>query len=409
MARSGRLLAAAKGDGAVAVGLMVGNVLGYVLALVAARRLGPASFGELSALLAVIVVLAVIPTGVQTVVARAVAQHADHPLVALGRTDVATRSALLSVLMVPPVLSLGLALDASWLASVFAALLVGPLLVLGWAQGIEQGREKFGALAMLLLLNNGGRAVGAVLGVIAWDSVPGALGGALAAAVLAAAYAWITAGDEEHPRGRHRGWGAGDVGRASAALLALFLCTNVDVLLARTVLAAEPAGIYAAGAVMAKVAFWLPQFAAVTALPRLADPDRRDSALRVSTGIVIVSSALIVLACVVGREPVVRAIGGAEYGALTGALPWFAVAGGLWALNQVYLYDALARRAGHPARWLWAALIAMVGLVLVLGVDSVRGVVITVCGCAAASFMAYLVQSSRLPGQVVVPGHSPGL
>ena len=248
-----------------------------------------------------------------------------------------------------------------------------------------------------------------LLGVIACDSVPGALGRALTAAVLAAAYAWLTAGEEEpSARARHRGWGAVDVGRASAALLALFLCTNVDVLLARTVLDAEPAGIYAAGAVVAKVAFWLPQFAAVTALPRLADPDRRDSALRVSTWIVTVSSALIVVACVVGRDPVVRAIGGAEYGALTDTLPWFAVAGGLWALNQVYLYDALARRAGHPARWLWAALIAMVGLVLVLGVDSVRGVVTTVCGCAAASFAAYLVQSSRLPDQDVVPGHSPG-
>ncbi len=409
MARSGRLLAAARGDGAVAVGLMVGNVLGYLLALVAARLLGPAGFGELSALLAVIVVLAVLPTGVQTVVARAVAQGADHPLAALGRTVVVARSTLLSILAIPPVLAIGLALDASLLGCVFVALLLGPLLVLGWAQGIRQGQEEFVPLAVLLLLNNGGRAIGAVIGIVVFDSVAGALGGALLAAWLAATYAWIRAPRDRPQRSARGRWGAGDVSRASAALLALFLCTNVDVLIARAVMDAEPAGIYAAGAVVAKVAFWLPQFAAVTALPRLADPERRASALLGSTRIVAGSCALIVLACVIGRDLLVRVVGGASYGALTETLPWFAVAGGLWALNQVYLYDALAHRAAHPARWLWLALLAMVAMVLALRIDSVGGIVTTVCFCAAGSLVIYVLQSSRLAPQDVVPGHSPGL
>jgi hypothetical protein len=53
------------------------------------------------------------------------------------------------------------------------------------------------------------------------------------------------------------------VGRPLEGILALFLLTKVDLPLARHFLAASDSGLYAAGAIIAKVAYWGPQFLVV--------------------------------------------------------------------------------------------------------------------------------------------------
>ena len=68
-----------------------------------------------------------------------------------------------------------------------------------------------------------------------------------------------------------------EVGTATSGLLGLFLLANVDVLLARHYLDQAAAGRYALGAVVAKIAFWAPQFVVTVIFPRLvgaADPRR---------------------------------------------------------------------------------------------------------------------------------------
>lgn len=394
MARLGRSTIDARGSGSVAVGLMVGNVLGYVLALVAARRLGPTSFGELSALLALVIVLAVIPTGLQTVIARAVAEGAPHPLLMLSRARWCGLAAALGAAAVVPLVAVGQALHASVLGCALVGLTTAPLLILGWCQGVCQGQERLGRLGVLLVLNNGGRAVGGLVGVAVWRSSTGAIAGAWLAALVAAgvALAWAPP-DQPEPAARF-GWSSAlEVGRASSALLALFMCTGADVVLARTVLDPHAAGIYAAGAVVSKIAFWLPQFAAVTALPRLVDPNRRADALRVSLLVVGASSALVVGGCLLARDTVVEVVGGAEYVELTTVLPWFALLGGLWAFGQLFLFDALARRVRYPGLWLWLALVLLVTAVLGLSMSTVEGIVAAACLSAAGCVTIYAARA----------------
>ena len=54
---------------------------------------------------------------------------------------------------------------------------------------------------------------------------------------------------------------------ASHALLALYVATSIDVLLARFWLPGAESGVYAVGALVSKVAFWLPSFVAVVTFP----------------------------------------------------------------------------------------------------------------------------------------------
>ena len=53
-------------------------------------------------------------------------------------------------------------------------------------------------------------------------------------------------------------------------LLAFFAFTNLDVLLARHLFSSTDAGVYAAGAILAKTCLFLPTFVLVVAFPTMA-------------------------------------------------------------------------------------------------------------------------------------------
>ena len=55
---------------AVAIGLAVANVATYIYTVLAARLLGPQSYGALASLMAVLLVISVIQLGIQTTAAR---------------------------------------------------------------------------------------------------------------------------------------------------------------------------------------------------------------------------------------------------------------------------------------------------------------------------------------------------
>src|SRR6266487_3548551 len=244
----------------IAPAMAVGNGLNYAFNLVMLRMLEPAAYGALGALLAVILIGTVPGLALQVVVAR-------HTALRAGDRQAVTEL---------------------WLA---ANLL--PLPIVSALQGMLLGAQRFGALAASMLLNAAARlAVGVGL-VAAGYGVDGALAASVAGSVLAmlpplALLRPALAGRLRRPR--PRGWRTApigaeplggllspgtaalgrEVGAAALAFLGLLLLTNVDLLLARHYLAAEASGLYAAGAVVAKIAFWAPQFVATIVFPRLA-------------------------------------------------------------------------------------------------------------------------------------------
>src|SRR4029450_9466752 len=82
--------------------------------------------------------------------------------------------------------------------------------------------------------------------------------------------------------GRARSWmrllpsGLGrEVAGATTAILRLFVLAHPDVPLARHHLDADASGLYAAGAVVAKVAYWAPQVVMLIVFPRLVTSGTR--------------------------------------------------------------------------------------------------------------------------------------
>jgi hypothetical protein len=179
-----------------------------------------------------------------------------------------------------------------------------------------------------------------------------------------------------------------EVGGATTGLLGLFLLANLDVLLARHYLDRAAAGRYALGAVVAKIAFWAPQFVVTVVFPRLvggADPRRLlgTSALMIGGFGGLLAATLAVAD---GLGLAVPVLGGG-YAGLGPLLPLFAALGTGLALVQLLLFEGIATRDRRMGRAVVVALVAEVALVA----GPLHGSVGQVAGAALAVVTALAV------------------
>jgi O-antigen/teichoic acid export membrane protein len=395
----------------IAPAMAAANLLNYAFNLVMSRLLGPAGYGALGALLALVLVGTVPGVALQAVVARHTTLAGSDvgrlwSRVLLAVVVVGAALGLLTLLVSPAIAaflhlpSLGPCL---WLA---AALL--PLPLLSAVQGMLQGREWFGVLAAVLLVAAAGRlAVG--LGL-----VEGGLGveGALAATAVGSALAVLVAvprlrarGSWERPaagwrwprRGSPAAAVGGEVATAAAGVLGLLLLANVDVLLARHFLPAEASGLYAAGAVLTKIAFWAPQFVVTLVFPRLVTAADRRRLLGRSAAVVAAVGAPLVVAAAVAPQLAARLSFGEAYLDVGPTLPLFAALGTGLALVQLALFTGMATADRAMYRLLLAGVAAEAVLVAVFLHDSVAEIVGAALAVVAALLAIGFALALRAP------------
>ncbi|MGI9196267.1 MAG: oligosaccharide flippase family protein [Candidatus Nanopelagicales bacterium] len=400
----------------VAVALGVAQVLAYAVSVIAARRLGPEQFGVFAALLGILLIGSVLAMGIQAVAARRLVHLA--PDLRGGASRDILRDGLIgglavagATVLVSPLLLWLLRLDA-WGPILLAAVAFIPITVAGAQYGVAQGRESYGRLAAVYLCVGLGRGIGGIAGALLAGTVLGTMAG-LALGTIAGALVgqWVIA-----PLARGHGERVahffGETFHATHALLALFVLTNIDVLLARALLTPYQAGEYGVGAVIAKVAFWLPQFITVVAFPRFADT-RRARATVVSLASVAGMGLLVVVATAALPTLVVGFVGGSAYEDLAPVAWMFAAIGALFALAQALLLTRLAvddRRAVFAVWGSAALLAALAWLVMprtVAGLAAsalTAGAVLAVVGVVTTSVelrrLRYSVTTARGSGQL---------
>jgi O-antigen/teichoic acid export membrane protein len=364
----------------LAAGMAVANAGNYAFNLALAFLLGPAAYGALAALLALVLVGSVPGLALQAVVARRTrlagaagraAWPATRPLVLWAGLGLAVLAALAAPLLVR-FLHLGSALPVLWLA-----LALAPTPLLFAAQGLLQGQERFGALAAVMVAGAAGKLAAGLALAAAGLGVSGALAGVAAGGALAALAGLRLA--VPATRGAPVGWvgvrraqgGAGghqplwrEVGTATTGLLGLFLLANLDVLLARHYLDQAASGRYALGAVVAKIAFWAPQVVVTVVFTRLvvaADPRRL---LAGSAALVAGFGALLAGGLAAAdRLGLAVPVLGRGYAGLGPLLPLFAALGTALALVQLLLFEGIATRDRRMGRAVVAALAAEAALV----------------------------------------------
>jgi O-antigen/teichoic acid export membrane protein len=387
------------GAGLVAAAITAMNVATYGFTLIAARLLAPEHFGELTALMGVLLVGNVVALGLQATTARRLAtrqgpeEYADVIRAARRATWIAAGSVVGIALAISPLLRWTLDLTSWWSAGLVAATL-GPLTVFGTQAGIAQGSRRWGRLAVLYAAMGGGRLLLGSLAAAIDPSPTTAMAGVLLGALVPVAAGWSLLRSDAPDRGPDDGRSVlAETLHGTHALLAYFALTNADAVLARVVFSPHDSGVYAAGLIVTKACLFLPQFVTVVAFPDLARAgDNRTR--RLAAGLIAALGGCVVVGTWLLPDLALAFVGGEEYAEVRELLPLFALEGSTFALLHLLLYDALARRRRMIAAALWVALVAATGVALAV-VDRIGPLPIVMTVAAAGVAGAAVLPMAR--------------
>ena len=350
-----------------AAGMMAMNVLVYAFTLAASRLLGPQQFGGVSAFLAVLMVANVGALALQATAARRIAtspkgqrDEVAHDVI-VSTWHVALGLGVLFTLATPVFMA---TLHTPLLASLVVGLTVGPLTMIGGYLGVLQGSRQWRWLAVTFISIGVGRAGLGILGIVIGDDLNGAMIGVFLGALVPALIGWWGCRHVPHGAvGRHHGV-LREVWHNGHSLLAFFIVTNLDVLVARNQFSHFESGVYAAGSILTKTCLFLPQFVIIVAFPKMAQDQAindQDKAWLKPLGAVAALGACAVAGCFVLRDLAVQFVGGSEYDALAAYAWLFTLEGTVFAVLQMVVYRQIARQA-HVAVWLWLTAVAIAAL-----------------------------------------------
>ncbi len=373
-----------RGTGLIALSVGLMNVTTYAFTMVAARILGPAAYGAMAGLMATVLVIGVIQLGVQATAARRVAADPEHHA-EIERNVVAVTTWMALVLgavllLASPLLMVLLRLDDIGPAILVAVAAV-PLTITGAQLGVLQGARRWGELSLLYVTVGVSRLVLGV-GLLAWRPTEfmAMLSVTLGFFITAGVGFYILRGPRELGPVSDRHTGRAVVTEAmhnGFALLAFFALSNIDVIIARNVLPAEAAGLYAAGLIVTKAVLFLPQFVVIISFPTLSGGFGRRRALTLSLVAVAVLGLLSTVGAYLLPSVVLFFVGGAAFDAIGPELWMFALVGTALSVVQLLLFSELARQ-GRSATWfIWAAL-AVLCVSAPLVVQSVEEMVLLV-------------------------------
>ena len=404
---SPRLPAWLVGSGVIAVAMGVMNVSTYAFTILAARMLGPSEYGELAALMGLLLVVNVVSLGLQATGARRVSA-APQDLVHIEKEMLSAsyRSALtLGVLCLAavPVVTWLLRLD-SWTSAALLAVTSVPLTLMGGQAGILQGERRWLPLAGIYLMSGLGRVV---FGVAALFLEPDALGAMVGVAIGAFAPAILGWFAIRHPNRQERPetaksaadyrWTRGslvkEVAQNSHALLAFFALSNADVVIARGVLDDHLSGLYAGGLIMAKAVLFLPQFVVVVAFPSMSVAGAGRNMHLKGLGLVLGIGVLATAGAAAVSELAIAFVGGDAYSALQSIIWAFAAVGTLLAMIQLMIYNVVARQHQRSVFVVWAGLAALLGVAPF--VDSVGFLLSVVVAVETSVLLVLLTLSLR--------------
>jgi O-antigen/teichoic acid export membrane protein len=352
---------------AVPVAATVANVASYALLLAAAHLMTEADYGKLSSLLGLLLIATIPMLALQTVTARRTASG-DGLLGIVRGTSLLAAGSTVALTALSPAVALFLHLPSP-LGVLLVAATVPATAVLGTAMGVAQGRRHFRRLAMLVLVSTGARSLGGLVALLIHHTTISTLVGVVAGTGAAALVVALRAGGglaahRVAARDRSRHGVLGETLNAAHAHGSFLLLTSLDVLLARHVLPATAAGVYAVGSVITRAALWLPQSIVLLMFASLAEEQRHHATARRASLVVAGTGAAMVAGTAALGPLVVTVVGGHKYAELNGVAWLFALLGGLLALVQLAVLAGLAQRRIGRALLLWLTIAADVVTVL---------------------------------------------
>jgi O-antigen/teichoic acid export membrane protein len=246
--------------------------------------------------------------------------------------------------------------------------------ITGGQGGILQGERRWLPLSILYLALGIPRVVIGTACIMVLPTESSAMLGVTLSVFVPAFVGWWAL--RRHPRPASSGAAPEEHGfrhvatealNSSVALLAFFVLSNLDIVVARNTLSHHQAGLYAGGLILTKAVLFLPQFVVVVAFPAMSTAGERRRSLVQSLIAVAGVGVVSTLGAWLLSGLAMIFIGGAEYQAVQGRLWLFAVVGTMLAMLQMLVYGVLARQHRGAAYLVWAAVLVLAGVGLTMG------------------------------------------
>lgn len=394
---------------------MVANVLAYGYQVVQARLLRPEEYAALTALFGILILESVssqvIQSATATLAARYRARAEEAALRAFVRRwslRIGAAAAALGVTLVllSPVIAGALALPPVSVALLGVTLFLA--LVLTFALGLLQGLARFVWMGSSLIAQAAVRlAVGAAL-VVAGLGVDGAFTGAtaaVAAGLVIAAIPLLPLIRAARGAPVTHELGATETRFfifSGVVLLAYAALTNIDAVLARSILPADQAGAYAGAITMGKIVLFAPIAVGFLLLERTARAHARgedtDRALYFALGIVLVTSVPVAAVYLLAPDFVVPIVVGSQYPETVKIVGIYGVAALANALLNLWIAYFIGRGEMRVGILLALAVVAEVILLLTTvtdGVSMARVVLIVALATQAAAIGTFVLTRTR--------------
>jgi O-antigen/teichoic acid export membrane protein len=343
----------------VFIGVGVANFTTYLFHLISARSLGPASYGDVATLAAVIGILTLPLAGAQVFVARHVASASarhrplnDENYVSAfgGAMAVAGLAVTLLFLALAPVIQSVLSIG-SLTAVVIAIVATTPAFVAPVLVGAAQGVRRFTLLAASVAIPSTLRVVFVWAALAAGFGVAGAMGATLFATLAAVAIPAAALRRDLRPLPAWRP----KLSRADAVALmpvvagtlAIALLTTDDLVAAKAAFSPHVAGLYGAASLIGRVILYLPAAIVTVLLPNVSAlvAERRDTGGVLARGLAatgILCGGLTIIYAV-APHLIARIAFGAKFEGSASLLWMFGIAMTLYSLLNVLLFY----RLGH--------------------------------------------------------------
>ena len=397
------------------VATFVANVLGYGYQVVMARLLRPEDYAVLTALFGILILESISSQVIQSATAKLAAQYrardeeaALHAFVRRWAVRVGGGAAAIGLLVAVLSGAIAGALALPALSVALLGLTLFLALSLTFGLGLLQGLARFVWMGTALIAQAGARlAVGVVL-VLAGLGVDGAFTGATAAIAISLAVLAIPLVPLfRAARGsavKHE-LGAAETrffALSAVVLLAYAALTNIDAVLARSLLGPDEAGAYAAAITMGKIVLFAPIAIGFLLLERTARAHARsedtDRALYLALAFVFATSGVVALAYIVLPELLVPIVVGSQYPETAKIVGTYGVAALANALLNLWISYFIGRGEMRVGLLLAVAVVAEIALLVTKASDPLtmaRIVLVVALATQGAAIATFVLRKAR--------------
>jgi O-antigen/teichoic acid export membrane protein len=393
------------------VATTVANVLAYGYQVVQARLLRPEQYAALTALFGILILESVSSQVIQSATATLAAryrargeQDALHAFVRRWSVRVGAAGAVLgaAIVLLSPLVAGALALPAFSVALLGVTLFVA--LIFTFALGLLQGLARFVWMGSALIAQAASRlGVGVALVLLFGLGVDGAFTGATVAVAVSLGVAAIPL--LPLLRAARGSTAVVELGASetrffalsAVVLLGYAALTNIDAVLARSLLGPEQSGAYAGAITMGKIVLFAPLAVGFILLERTARAHAlgQDSSreLFLALGFVLATSGVVALAYLIAPELLVPIVVGSQYPETAKIVPIYGLAALANALLSLWIAYFIGRGEMRIGLLLALAVVAELVLLVTAASDAVAmarvvlGVALSTQAAAVATFV----------------------